>query len=336
MTSFVDAPAHALANMSMTTYFAITSDWARLTGAGHPGRWARRKCVAEGEIARLDAPHRGSVVLVQERLIVRVGGRVPCPELRLIAQPTQEGLGCLVVRRMGKDGMAPAVEQMEAAFRALRVHRLAGDFGNLRKIALGDPQDALCVVGAGDLLAQPGLVIVDVGPTERILEHGLLEEFAREVDGPGRLVGIEHHRLAVGLDLVAAERPQQRIKPAVVIAKTVAELESERVPLGLQLGAGFEQAIPGVRKGFETDLLEPVHAPVHQLADVAERDGLPFAVDHAGFLGLLIPAALLLADRFREVAHVDVFLIVKEGPVEKVECEIGAAAGLGNRGHPRL
>src|SRR5437868_15477867 len=52
------------------------------------------------------------------------------------------------------------------------------------------------------------------------------------------------------------------------------------------------------------DLGEPIGAPVHQLADIAERDRLPFAVDDARLLGNIVPAALLLAGLLGDVADI--------------------------------
>src|SRR5260370_41436925 len=71
-------------------------------------------------------------------------------------------------------------------------------------IALGEPKDALGVVGARDLLGVPCLVVADIGPAEDVVEHRVLEEFAGEIDGPSGLVGVGDDSLAVGLDLMPA------------------------------------------------------------------------------------------------------------------------------------
>jgi hypothetical protein len=122
----------------------------------------------------------------------------------------------------------------------------------------------------------------------------------------------------------------------VIVTEAVTELEAERVTVGLELGAGFQELIPGVRKLVEADLLEPVHTPVHQLPDIAEGNGLPFAIDDAGLLGRFVPTALLLADLLGDVADVDVLLVVEERPIEEVEGQVGAASSLGDGGNPGL
>src|SRR5215469_5705225 len=125
--------------------------------------------------------------------------------------------------------MADRTHQMKAALWPLRVHRLIGDLGDLREFLLGEPENALGIVGARDLLGHPGLIVADIGPAETILEHAILKEFSSEIDGPGGLVGIDDHGLAVGFDLVPAIGPQQRIQPPVVVAEAVPQFEAERM-----------------------------------------------------------------------------------------------------------
>src|SRR5258706_389087 len=82
--------------------------------------------------------------------------------------------------------------------------------GDPGEVALADPQDGRRVVGAGDLPAEDRLVVVPVGPAEHVLEHRLLVEPPAEIDGLGRLVGVDQHGLAVTVDLAAAVRPEER------------------------------------------------------------------------------------------------------------------------------
>src|SRR5579872_2500545 len=133
---------------------------------------------------------------------------------------------------------------MKAAFWTHRVHRLSRDFCNLGKIALGDPEDALCIVRAGYLLTEPCLVIVDVGPAKAVLKHRLLVELACEIHCACSLIGVEHNRFAVGLDFMSSKGPQQWVNPAVIIAEAMTQLEAERVTLGLELDACLEQFVP--------------------------------------------------------------------------------------------
>ncbi len=122
----------------------------------------------------------------------------------------------------------------------------------------------------------------------------------------------------------------------MIVAEAVAELKAKRVPIGLQLDAGLKKFIPGLGEFFNTGLLEPVGAPVHQLADIAERDRLPLAVDDNGLLRRVVPAAILLAGLLRDIADVDVFLVVQERPVEEVQRHVRTGAGLRHGGNARL
>jgi hypothetical protein len=118
----------------------------------------------------------------------------------------------------------------------------------------------------------------------------------------------------------------------VIVAEAVAELEAERMARLLELDAGLEQLVPGVGELLVACLLEPVGAPVHELADIAERYGLPLAVDHHGFLGVWIPATRLLADLGGDVGDIDELLAEQEGPVEADMCQVGTGAVLGRGG----
>ena len=83
MTSLVEAPAQALANMSTTTYLATLSASCRL-GRRRPARQMRaRQRVAVGHVARLDIPHRRIVIAVQQRLVIAIGDGVPAAQLLL-------------------------------------------------------------------------------------------------------------------------------------------------------------------------------------------------------------------------------------------------------------
>ena len=114
----------------------------------------------------------------------------------------------------------------------------------------------------------------------------------------------------------------------MIVAEAVAELEAERMADLLELDAGLQQLVPGVGELVVARLLEPVGAPVHQLADVGVRDRLPLAVDHHGFLRRLVPAAAFLADLGGDVAHIDELLVEQEGPVEADRGHVGAGAVL--------
>src|SRR5262249_50689110 len=158
----------------------------------------------------------------------------------------------LLVGCMGKDGVAPRSKNVKAlAGRTLGVEGLVGHLGDLRKVAFCYPQDALGVVRAGDLLTEVCLVVARIGPAHDVLEHGLLKEGAGKIQGTGGLITVDDNRLAIRLHLVGPIGPKQRIDPAVVVAKAVAQLETKGMALGLELDASLEQLRPGFREFVE-------------------------------------------------------------------------------------
>ena len=226
--------------------------------------------------------------------------------------------------------MADRVQKVEAAFRTLRVLRLVGDLGDFREIALGEPKYALGIVGARDLVGHPGLVIADIGPAETILEHAILEEFTGEIDRLGGLVGIDGDGFPVRLHLGPTVGPQQRINPAVVVAEAVSELEAEGMVLRFQFLADLVELFPGVGEFRDPDLLEIVGPPVHQLADIAERNALPFAVDEDRLLACRIPAALRLSGLLGDIGDVEIFIGEQERHQRDVHRDVRPRAGLGD------
>src|SRR3954467_12244940 len=110
----------------------------------------------------------------------------------------------------------------------------------------------------------------------------------------------------------------------------MAELETEGMTGFLQLRAGLEKAIPGVRELLEADFGEPVRAVVHQLADIAEWNRLPLAVDDDRVLDRIVPATRLLADLFGDVADIDQPRAEQKGPVEERQRHVRPRTGLGD------
>src|SRR5262249_52530892 len=149
---------------------------------------------------------------------------------------------------------------------------------DLGEVSLADDENGRGVVGAGDLLTEERLVVADVRPAEHVFEHRLLVELAAEVDGLGRLAGVDEDRLAVAVHLAASVRPEQRIEPAVVVTEAVAELEAERMSLLLEQAAGGQQVFPRLGELVDADFLEPVRAVDLELADVPPRQRLPLAL----------------------------------------------------------
>ena len=120
----------------------------------------------------------------------------------------------------------------------------------------------------------------------------------------------------------------------MVVAKAVAELEAEGMVLGFQLLADLVELVPSIGKLLYPDLGEPIGAPVHQLADIAERDRLPFAVDDARLLGNIVPAALLLAGLLGDVADIQQLFLEQERVEQENHCDIRPGLGLGDRADP--
>jgi len=208
---------------------------------------------------------------------------------------------------------------------------VVGDLGDLREVLLADDQDGRGVVGAGDLLAEERLVVVDVGPAQHVLEHRLLVELAAEVDGLGRLRRVDDDRLAVPVDLAGTVRPEERVEPAVVVAEAVAELEAERMAILLEQAAGGEQVVPGLGELVDAGFLEPVGAVHLELADVAPRQRLPLALRDDDLEDVLVPAAELLADAVGHVADVHQAVVEQEGLVEAGHGDLGSRLRLGDR-----
>jgi hypothetical protein len=76
------------------------------------------------------------------------------------------------------------------------------------------------------------------------------------------------------------------------------------VVLGFQLFADRIELFPAIGEFLHPDLGEPIGAPVHQLADIAERHRLPLAVDDPRFLGDIVPASLLFPGLLGDVADI--------------------------------
>src|SRR5262249_43059008 len=158
---------------------------------------------------------------------------VPAAQLLFVSKPAQKGTRLLLRWREAEDRMADRAHNMEPSLRTHGILRLVGDLGDLREVALAEPQDALRIIGARDLLGEPGLVVADIGPAEHIVKHRIAEEFAGKIDRACSLGRIDHHRLPIGLDLVPTIGPQERVEPAVIVAKAMTEFEAERMVLRL-------------------------------------------------------------------------------------------------------
>src|SRR4030095_15512781 len=169
------------------------------------------------------------------------------------------------------------------------------------------------------------------------LVHAVLPQAGHELDRFDRLLGVDDDGLAVGLDFLAAPRPHVRIGEARRVTKGVAERLAERTALGLQLLGDLAIALPGVGELGRADLVEPRlaigdhaadhgprHAHVHALAVGADR------------LGILVDAALALADFLGQRAHVDDAVGVEMGVAVERHDDVGTGARLDAGGDARL
>src|SRR5581483_11462320 len=111
--------------------------------------------------------------------------------------------------------------------------------------------------------------------------HGLLPQRDRELDRLDRFLAVQHDGLSVGLDLLAAPRPEIGIPPARRVAERVPGGLADRPPLGFQLLAGFAESVPGLGEGRVPGFLEPGFAIGDEPAAYRPRHADPLAVDRA-------------------------------------------------------
>ena len=150
-----------------------------------------------------------------------------------------------------------------------------------------------------------------------------MPEADRELDRLDRLLAVERHGLAVGLDLPAVPRPQVWVPQVWRIAEGVAGGLAKRPALGLELLAGVEQAVPGVREGLQPNLLEPRLAIGDQPTADSERHADPAAADGSDLLGDVVIAALILANVLGHVARIGEAFRIELRPVADRYDDIG-------------
>src|SRR5215470_15493939 len=100
-------------------------------------------------------------------------------------------------------------------------------------------------------------VVTGVVPGEPTLVAGVLPKTNRELDRFDGFPAVQDHRLAVGLDLLAAPRPQIRVPPGRRIAERVSSSLADGAALRLEFPTGVEQRVPGFREGIVPNLVEP-------------------------------------------------------------------------------
>ena len=194
--------------------------------------------------------HIGALSIgVQERLVIAVGRGVPAADL-LLARISQRRNSCAssCSGREVEDRVAHGVQHVEAVpFGPFGFCAWSVTLAMSGKSRLANHRMLSALLVQEICSAIHALLLLTIGPAEHVLEHASWKNLRAKSTARAVSAGIDDHGLAVGLDLVPAIGPQQRIEPAVVVAEAVAELEAERVSLGLQLLAGLVEARPRCR-----------------------------------------------------------------------------------------
>src|SRR5262245_58333621 len=120
----------------------------------------------------------------------------------------------------------------------------------------------------------------------------------------------------------------------MIVAKTVPELEAKGVVLCFEFFTDLIKFFPGIRELLDPHLGKPIGAPVHQLADIAEWDCLPFAVQEHGFLAGVIPATLCLAYFLGDITDVEIFFAKLTHLEEAIHRDVCSRPGLCYRADP--
>src|SRR5262249_49536936 len=107
-----------------------------------------RERVAVWHIAWFQLPHWRVVIVMQERLIIGVGRGIPSAELLRVGGPVQKGTRLPFGRYEVDYPMTNRSYDRECPFWTHRVLRLVGVLGDLGEVALGQPQNALSIIGA--------------------------------------------------------------------------------------------------------------------------------------------------------------------------------------------
>ena len=196
--------------------------------------------------------------------------------------------------------------------------------------------DRGAVQGGRDGLGQEGAVVVGVVPGKRALVAAILPEALQELHRLERLLGVDRHGLAVGLDFLAAPRPQIGIGEGGRIAERMAERLADRVALGLQLLGRVTILRPGLGEGSDAHFVEPRLAIGDHAADHRPWHAHEHLAVAAQRAAVFVEPALGLADALGQVGEVDHAVGVDVGVVVERLDQVGAGARLDRRGGARL
>src|SRR6266496_3684334 len=281
--------------------------------------------ILERQHDRISLPHRVLLPILGGAGAKALLRGEPLAEDRLGAGPAQHVLGRLLVLRIAHDHVGERRRVDELAGRAFRqpgVERVLPQ----RRTLLGLIRLGLALT----LDIDRGAIVARIVPGEPALVAAFLPEGDGVLDRFDGLLAVEHHRLAVGTELLTAEGPQERIPERGGIAEGMARGLPERMPGRLQFLAGGAIVVPGLRElaVAVADLGEPRFAVGEQPGDDRPRYAEPFLAVVAGNLEEIPMAALLLADLLNDVADIDDAVAIKLRPVAQREDHVRPRAGL--------
>src|SRR5262249_44477831 len=148
-----------------------------------------------------------------------------------------------------------------------------------------------------------------------------------EFDRLDSFFAVQGDLLAVGLDLLAAPRPQIRIPPTGSVAEGVPGGLAIRAPGLFQFLAGCTVLVPGRRElAVVADLGEPRPTIGDKAAADAVRHADPFASGSGDGFADVVIAALRLADLVDDIADVDAALDIELRPIGQNVDNIGPGA----------
>ncbi len=229
------------------------------------------------------------------------GRRHPGPELLLLHHEADEFLRRLRVLRVLEDHLVE--EQVELGRHAHRADRKVRVLDvlrhllqlrvrrRLRRVVDRDP-----VGGDADLVVEERLVVVRVEPRQRP-GHERRVELLRVLERLERFRAVDHD-LVLLVDELAAERPEQPVRPGLVAGR-VPEREAARRALLLQRLHHLEEAVDVARELVEARRLDLAFAVDDRVAGAAQRDADPLVLVLQVLLADRIPAAVLLAEIVR-------------------------------------
>jgi hypothetical protein len=291
--------------------------------------------LAEDRVLGIGGPDRIGVVGVERMGEIADGGFEPLVVLLGLEQVRHQRLAGLrilgVAHRQDRIADMKLGRLADRSDRPQRVVHVVGDLF-LGGVALGGGVDRDAVVGPRDFAGEKGLVVEGVIPCGHAGNH-VVEKLLAVVE---RLLGLGRVEddLVLGVDHVAAMRPQAPVHPAIGIAGGVAERHAAGRVVALGRLGVFQELVGGCREFGEARLLQRRDAVVQHIAAVADRDVDPLVAALAVGDRGRHPAAVFLAEIVGDVGDVDAFLRKQVRQREQAPEQI--RTGVGIRRHRRL